>query len=134
VYNMIETIGNFHPMVVHFPIVCFIIAAVYEAFRLIMRKAESISTTGELLLCIGATAAVVAASLGWAGSQIYADTSTLFYHKWLGTATAASSLGVIALVVKTTNYKLHVAALVILASIVSVTGHFGGLLVHGSLF
>ncbi len=81
-------IGRLHPAVVHFPIVCLLIAALAEV--LVMRFGERWKPTVRLLTIIGFLGAGVSVLSGWwlADDQ---QPSMLERHRWLGVWTLVSA-------------------------------------------
>lgn len=135
-YRTIKFSGRFHPVMVHFPIAFLLAAAIMQWFLLITGKtyAPPIVTT---MLWFGALGAVVAAGLGWAYAYdtVYFgdDEQLLFWHRWLGTATAV--VAVIVLVVRRFLKPVYLAILLtIVAILVGLAGHYGASLMYGSDF
>jgi uncharacterized membrane protein len=133
-------IGRLHPLLVHFPIGLVLIAAV----------AEVVATTTGLgdwraaavaNVRAGAAFAVAAAIAGWrlASSPGMEGSSSLEWHRWLGTIAAVVVFGA-ALASAGARRRSPVAlglyriALFWAAALVAVAGHFGGLLVWGADF
>lgn len=139
---MIETLGHFHAMVIHFPIALFILAAVIEGFRFVKFKLEhsvglnleSSTSTTEICLIVGTVFACLAALLGWAAAGAYADTKTLLFHRWLGTGVAIWSIITVWFISINKSHRREVFALILLAGLTGLAAHFGGELVHGKLF
>jgi uncharacterized membrane protein len=134
-------LGRFHVVVVHFPIAFLMAAAVIEAWRTWRGSAELVHTL-RFCLRLGAAGAVAAAVLGWTRASFSgysADTTTLMsLHRWLGTGAAASSIVAVLCVEwcgrgqsRSVPYR---TALIASAILVSLAGHFGGLIVHGQDF
>lgn len=129
-------IGRFHPLVVHLPIGFIIIAFLMELLSRFqtpkysgLEKAISISIFSGAVG--GALAAIVGYLLSTSGGY---DENTLFWHQWLGILFSALSLVCWALktkriVMSSLPYNGVLAALIVL---ISVTGHLGGNLTHGS--
>ena len=138
---MLEVFVHLHAMVIHFPIALFILAATIEVYRCVRLWLKPNSyvvlqptETTELLLVVGTVFASLAASLGWFAALSYASTDTLMFHRWFGTTTAVWAITTIAIIAIVRSYKKKVFAIVTLAVLTSVTAHFGGTLVYGSLF
>lgn len=132
-----QFLGRLHPLAVHFPVGLLLFAAVLELFT--FRNFHSRYRPGiNLLVIVGAIAAVLAASLGLilANNEDYGG-NTLDLHQWTGIATAI--LGVMALVLllrvrpnsKPIQIKLYRGMIFFTAMGVSVAGHFGASLTHG---
>ena len=136
----LDFIGQFHPLLVHFPIVLLMVAAGAEAYSLVFKK-PAFQEFAIWTLCLGSVSTLFAAASGWALAATMSVEpelrSTLFWHRWLGTGTAVWGLVSLALWFghKRTGHALWLlayrAALVIGALLVSVSGHLGGLLVYG---
>jgi uncharacterized membrane protein len=118
--------GTLHPLIVHLPIGILLL----NALLVVLSKREKfahLSTAIPLILLLGAISAVAACVTGWILSQNGGYTErVLFYHQWLGIATAAASL---ILYYSKKYYNVWLWAL--LVGGISVTGHFGGTLTHG---
>lgn len=133
-------LGRFHVLVVHFPIALIVLIGLIEAWRWWRRD----QTPNSLLLPLSiltALSAVIAAGMGWlqASSMAMAgaEADLLQVHRWTGTITA-----VVAVVMALTRWHLERASTTPLAImhrsavatgviLVAITGHVGGLLVHG---
>lgn len=136
--NLLFFLGRWHPLVVHLPIGILILAWV---FALLTRR----NSYGGLLpavavsLCFGAVSAIMAVLSGYLLSRGGGyDEVTLAFHQWLGVATAVVSTGCWLL------YRPHegdgwlaavrrfrFAALTGMLVLLTITGHYGGLLTHG---
>jgi uncharacterized membrane protein len=133
-------IGRLHPLLVHFPIALVLVAAV----------AEVVATTTGLSDCravaltnlrAGAVFGIGAAIAGWrlASSPGIEATSSLEWHRWLGSIAAIAVVGA-ALASAGARGRSPLAiwayriTLFWATALVAVTGHFGGLLVWGADF
>jgi uncharacterized membrane protein len=130
-------IGRLHPLLVHFPIGLVLVAAVAEVVAM---------TTGlwdwrvvaVANLRAGAVFAIGAAIAGWrlASSPGIEATTSLAWHRWLGTIAAAAVFGA-ALTTAGARGRSPLALWVYritlfwAAALVAVTAHLGGLLVWG---
>jgi len=139
--SLLHEIGEMHPIAVHFPIALLITAALARCLVMIgvLPWAEP---AVRLCVWIGAVGAVVAATLGWwdAGwpdeAEVLGD--LVFNHRWLGVSTALLSVALIVLIEKEARKpegkpgKLTTLGLIGIALLVGATGHFGGMLTHGT--
>ena len=133
-------LGSFHVVVVHFPIALLIAAAAGELWS---ASRGSRLPTPEVRFCVllGAAAALAAAALGWlhawnghgAGMPLI-----LGLHRWAGTtaalwavATAVFSEWEERRAVRSQGFRVW---LLLGALLVAVSGHLGGVLVHGEDF
>ena len=133
-------IGRLHPVLVHFPIGLVLIAAVAEVVAMTTGLWEwrAVAVTN---LRAGAAFAIGAAIAGWrlAASAGIEATSSLEWHRWLGTIAAVA---VFAAALATAGARgrsrfalwVYRIALFWAAALVAVTGHLGGLLVWGADF
>jgi len=132
-------IGHIHPLLVHFPIALLLAAAGAEL--LVIAAPHPVwRSVAVVNACAGAVIGVVTVVTGWlfASSPMVAATTTLEWHRWLGTASVASAIAA------TLLWRRHVSAqrsaatyrvaLFVTALLVAVTGHLGGTLVWGARF
>ncbi|MBC8766360.1 hypothetical protein H4O18_00010 [Arenibacter sp. BSSL-BM3] len=131
-------LGRFHPLVVHLPIGFLFFAFILELYgRWIKNPALSMAIT--LALFGGAISALAASILGYmlSLSGDY-DQSMLDTHFWFGIATTLITFFAWAIrsgrlnIEKLNGLKSNMAALTLVVVLVSVTGHYGGNLTHGS--
>ncbi|RIK66948.1 MAG: hypothetical protein DCC65_08370 [Planctomycetota bacterium] len=122
---------------VNFPVAMILGATLAEALLLATKRSFFVNA-GRFCLWVGCVGAVVAAVLGWffGGFHLVDDSWVLTSHRWLGTTTAAWS--VLLLVVGEQTFRRgesargrYRALLIIGASLVGISGLFGGLLVYG---
>ena len=131
-------LGRFHTTLVHFPIALLLIAALLEALVRSPRFAHLYATIPVLLLT-GAAGAVVAvlAGLFLEMSSGY-DEDTVFWHKRLGIGVAVLAFLAYGLKAKARPgtsarvRKAYFGVLVVLIGAITVGGHLGGSLTHGS--
>jgi uncharacterized membrane protein len=141
--SLLTLFGKLHPLVLHFPIALLIFAALLDAARLRWRE-PTLGRCVALLATGGAIGAFFAALTGWVfaaeSTPMPTLRATLFWHRWLGVATAVLALVAASLAWRHANALygparwLRVGALWLCASIVGVTGHLGGALVWGDDF
>jgi len=127
---LIRWLGHFHPLVVHFPIGLLSAALLAELLFLFSGR-SGLKTAATFCLSVGAIAALPAALLGW---LLAVDTPSLGdsadLHRWLGVSTAVLSLIVLFVAHRKPRWRLPL--LLLIAVLVGVTGHTGGLLAYGA--
>jgi uncharacterized membrane protein len=131
-------LGRFHPAVVHFPIALLTAAALAELLRIATGKPAYDAVT-RYCVWLGALSGVVAGGLGWfLGGFVLNDASwVMLTHRWLGTS-AVSCEGLV-LILSEMNRRSNRCrirmwfrvTLFIVATLVLVTGFFGGAVVYG---
>jgi uncharacterized membrane protein len=129
------TIGRFHPVILHFPIVLIIVAFLLEILRRvgIGHKGDRVVT---IILVAAAISTVVAIASGYLlyASGDYAG-NLLQQHLWLGTITGVLILATVGCYFIAKNftrlYPLYVAGLLASNGAVAYTSHLGGSLTHG---
>lgn len=129
-------LGRFHPLLVHFPIGLLLFAVLLE-FLSRVKGYEGIGAAVPVALLAGALTGLASGVTGYMLSTGggYGE-STLGWHKWLGIASVV--LAFLAWGLRHYGQKHAVGALlyrpvlVVMALVVSVAGHFGGSLTHGS--
>jgi len=144
--NLGRAVGRLHPLFVHFPIALGLVAAGCEWWRTLSRR-PGMSPLTPPLLWIAAVGAAGSTVSGWVNAAFERanDTSDeLALHRWLATATAVLFVGLAfwchgiareamargaAAAGRIEVFRWGVLAGAIL---MSVSGHIGGGLVHGS--
>ena len=133
-------VGRLHPLLVHFPIGLVLIAAVAEVVAMTTGRWDwRAVAVGNVRA--GAVFAIGAAIAGWClgSSPGMETTSSLEWHRWLGTIAAVAVFGA-ALATAGGRGRSPLALWVYritlfwAAALVAVTGHLGGLLVWGADF
>ncbi|MBL7818252.1 MAG: hypothetical protein JNL70_24790 [Saprospiraceae bacterium] len=125
--------GTLHPLIVHLPIGILLLNAVF-VFLSKTERFENLRFALPTTLFLGALSAIAACVTGWVLSRNgdYTVQGTpfgegvLFYHQWLGISVAAVS-SLLLLRKKQDNAFVWL----IIVSLLTVTGHFGGTLTHG---
>lgn len=129
-------IGRLHPIAVHLPIGLLAGVAIAE-FVTFFRKPEKVSATRRLLVWVTAIGAAAAAFAGWqlAEEGGYPD-DLLFWHRALGITFAAVLLfgAVLSLTRAWHSVILRLLFLGFAGVLVTVGGHLGGSMTHGSSF
>ncbi len=87
----LQLIGRLHPLVVHFPIACIVLAGAGETVRLFWNRPQ-LGAFVTWALGIGTLAAVLALPTGFVFAYEYHPQPSLRWmlqlHRWLGVATA----------------------------------------------
>lgn len=144
--NLGRAAGRFHPLVVHFPIALGLVAVGAEWWRGLSRR-EGLSPLTPPLLWLAAVSAVFSTATGWINANFEHASNTgdaLMLHRWIGTLSSAALVG-LAFWCQSLAAQGAIASAKSVAALgtfrwaalvgaigVSVTGHFGGDLVHGS--
>lgn len=129
------SLGDLHPLVIHFPVALILVAALAEL--LVWFRGAGLVTTVRFCLFIGAGGAALSALSGWFAAEAGYRDATVFRHRWLGIAATGSSLvawGTLELARRRDSKTLlAVGRLLLLASalLTGLAGHEGGELVHG---
>lgn len=128
------TLGRFHPVILHFPIVLIILALILELFRRKnILKADYVIT---IILIAAAIATVVSIGSGFLlfSSGDYTG-KLLQQHFWIGVITGAGILITVAFYFLNKNsgklYPFYLGALILSNAAVAYTSHLGGSLTHG---
>lgn len=131
-------LGRFHPLVVHLPIGFLFFAFMLELLGR-KKKYEALTSAIPLALLSGFVSALMACVLGYmlSLSGDY-DDGMLDSHFWFGVVTTVLVLvawlvrsGKIKLQEKQ-NVKANISGITLIVILLSVTGHYGGNLTHGS--
>lgn len=134
--DIVIFLGRFHPLIVHLPIGIIIMAAILQFIALKSTKfKESLDPAISITLFWGGISSIGAVSAGWLLSwQGGYNADTLFWHKWLGISVTLISF--IGWLMKSGRLRLHKRYTNILFTLIiiliTVTGHLGGNLTHGS--
>ena len=131
-------LGRFHPLAVHFPVSLILLAAILELFTLKIFNSK-LRAGINILVLGGVVTAIISVILGLLLSRDgdYGDDSLLI-HQWTGIG--AAFLGSITLLLlyglqRNSNWssvKLYRGMLFFTTISISVAGHFGATLTHGS--
>ena len=132
--RLLDWLGRFHPIIVHFPI-AFFPAALFTA--VVGRRRPAFSAPVQFLVVAGGILAPISALLGWFnGGWVAWDADPLLaIHRWLGTG-----IGVGGLLLAIWAWKRPwedrgasmILALTLMTIAIAVQGWFGGALVHGA--
>ena len=135
---LLESFGRLHPIMVHLPLGLLFAAFAVEAVRLIQRRSH-ISAFTPIALGIAALGAVVASGTGWFFAEGEGSSDSLFWHRWLGIASAGVLILLAWMAVRAARDSAQGAQItpivrgVLLASalLVGWVGHLGGDMVWG---
>jgi hypothetical protein len=139
--RLLSWLGKQHVRLIHYPIALLTAAALAEAWRALRRRREPWAPVRFGVL-LGAATAVAAAGAGWlfadAAGFGWSEPRQLLWHRVLGTAAAAWSVGVAVLSERdarlgATGWPFR-AALWAGAALVGAAAHLGGGLVYGEDF
>lgn len=120
--------GRLHPVLVHLPIGILLLAFGLECLAR-WRRRHDLHPAIQLALAVGALSAVAAAGTGWLLSrQGGYDDIVLPRHQWLGFGAAVMALLTWWSQTKHWYFPLFTASVAVL----TVAGHFGGSLTHGT--
>jgi len=130
--------GRFHPLIVHMPIGFLIIGFLLEVYS---RRKKNFNWDGaiEFTLLLSAISAVMSCIMGWllSLSGDY-DPQALNIHKWMGICLAIFSIIIYFLKIKSKfipfsiSNRFYMPGFISAMILLTVTGHFGGNLTHGS--
>lgn len=131
--RLVDWLGRFHPMLVHFPI-AFIPAALFTA--VVGRRRPGFAKPVQFLVVTAGVTAPFAMLSGWlsGGFALGADDWLTESHRWLGTGIGLGALvlGIYALRrPEKDRGTTMIIGLSILTAAMLVQGWFGGALVHG---
>ena len=133
-------IGRLHPLLIHFPIALVIAAALAEVAAMVTAD-ERWRTVAVANVRAGAIFALLATIAGWrlALAPEMDMSSLLEWHRWLGTVAAGAALAAALAtggvrVRSPLGMRIYRITLFGAGTLVTLTGHFGGLLVWGPNF
>jgi uncharacterized membrane protein len=139
--RILRDIGQFHPPSTHFPIALLIVALPVDFLWILTRK-DSWKAIARFCVLLGAATAVITATLGWCDAPFStyagASVSVLWWHRWVGTATAIWAV-LAATLSELSNRRessqrvcrwFHLT-LVVGALLVSIAGYLGASLIYG---
>ena len=133
----VSTIGNFHPLLVHLPIGMLLALFAFEVFNYFKPELQLGAACHLLLWLVAITSVptVIAGTMLAAAGNYGSD--ALLIHKWLGIATALLSIWLLVLKNQESNEKRitpYRSILLVNVAILSIAGHYGGTVTHGSNF
>ncbi|MBL9150332.1 MAG: hypothetical protein JNM94_16715 [Phycisphaerae bacterium] len=140
VLSPLRGVGRLHPLFVHFPIGLVFAAAALELWRVVRREPGMHPATPALLVAAALTAVASTASGWFNAAHEYANeqTDALFWHRWIGTLSAAILVAVAGLAWRARSSTVLGSGqaagrlgAIVAAFLVAVAGHIGGELVRG---
>src|SRR5262252_4527083 len=133
--DFIYFLGRFQVLVLHLPI-GIILAAVAVDWIARSERFRALSAVSPFLWALAAVSAVATAALGYmhlAEGKFSGDAATA--HRFFGTTVAVFTVVIWWLSRRPELYKrVNIATGVVVLALVTITGHFGGNLTHGSSF
>ncbi len=134
--DWLHFLGRFHPLVLHLPIGALLLLGLLEALHMV-RKGWNLDVACRVVLWASVLSAVPAVLAGFllASGGGYGE-ALLARHQWLGWATALLAVWLLYVrrvsVLRPRIIWLYRPLLVINVALLSLAGHFGGSLTHGS--
>jgi uncharacterized membrane protein/mono/diheme cytochrome c family protein len=129
---MLEFFGRFHPVFVHLPIGILLLACIFILLSFKARFAN-LKHSIPIMLLLGALSAVVSCVTGYllANGGDY-DGKLVSNHQWMGISVAILSVMLWVIYKKVKSNGVLGTIAFILIVLISITGHMGGSLTHGS--
>ncbi|WP_422359609.1 c-type cytochrome domain-containing protein [Reichenbachiella sp.] len=134
--DIVVFLGRFHPLVVHLPIGILLLAFLMWSYDF-WKKSTAFSQAIAFSLLLGTLGAAASCLIGYMLSLSggYSD-QALNWHMWAGIATTAlAAWAYLSFTLKLkSNKNEHIrwASLTLMVIVLSITGHLGGNLTHGS--
>ncbi|GEM_PF-6705060 len=134
-------LGNFHPLLVHFPIALLLVAAFAQLLNL-RREDGGYDRAVRLLVWCAAIGAVAAGALGWAhsGPVQHGENGVMSAHRWIGTLLVFGTPVLVWMMQRAGRRDNGLAGargftlvLFVFAVTVAVQGFLGGALAHGGM-
>lgn len=130
--SLVTLLGRFHPLVVHLPIGILFLLAAMEVLSWIPRFPRIPDGVRSVILVLGMVSSVLAALFGWwlARDGEY-DATLLYRHRVVGVAAAVLATAMLGLHLLRWR-KAYTVSWIVTVAVLSVAGHYGGSLTHGS--
>jgi len=127
-----DLIGRFHPILVHLPIGILLLGCLFQLLTS-NTKFSALKPAVPLIYLLGGLGAVFSSVSGYLLSQSgdY-DSNMVGIHQWLGISVSVISLLVYTMYKKQAKEGVLNLVAVILIVLITITGHYGGSLTHGS--
>jgi uncharacterized membrane protein len=132
VLSVTEFIGHLHPLLVHLPIGILLLACFFLWISG-NEKYRSLRPAVPVILFTGMISAVLTCITGYilSGTGDY-DEQMVEFHQWMGIGVASLSILMFYLYNKNRLGKWQSISAVLLVILITLTGHLGGSLTHGS--
>lgn len=129
---MLDFLGRFHPVFVHLPIGILLLGCVFILLSF-KQQFTGLKAAIPITLFLGALGAIVSCITGYflANAGEY-DIELVSAHQWMGIGTAFFSLLLYFIYEKVASKIALVTISILLILMISITGHLGGSLTHGS--
>ncbi|MDF2187295.1 c-type cytochrome domain-containing protein [Paraflavitalea sp. CAU 1676] len=129
---MFSLVGHFHPVFVHLPIGILVLAGILQ-FLERRKPAAGLEQAINISLLFGMISAVISCITGYflSRSDDY-DEQLVNQHQWLGIAVAALAIVLYFLRRRQQGKRWHWPMMIGLMVLITLTGHVGGSLTHGS--
>ncbi len=124
---LVVWLGRWHPLILHFPIVLLLMAAILGFFE---------KKVPPLLLTLSVLSALVTAITGFfLGTQSSPKGGLIFWHQWMGSLLALLAVLWFVLANRMNSNSKWIKGLqLIIIILVGFTGHYGGMITHGEDF
>lgn len=131
--DLTQFVGRFHLVLLHLPIGFLVLVALLELVAIIPGLRNASASNG-YVLALAVPASLATAAGGWllAEGGDY-DAALLFWHRWLGVATAGLCL-VTAVLHRTAWRAGYRLSLLLTVAVLIVASHLGGSITHGRDF
>lgn len=129
---MYSLIGHFHPVFVHLPIGILVLAGILQMAER-RKPSPGLHQAITISLLIGMVSAIISCITGYflSRSDDY-DQQLVKQHQWMGIGVAVVTIVIYLLRSKDTAQRWQGPLMILLIVLVSITGHIGGSLTHGS--
>ena len=129
---MLQFFGHLHPVLVHLPIGILLLACLF-LWQSSKEKYQHLHPVIGIILLLGMISAIASCVTGWLlyNSGDY-DSDSVSLHQWMGIGVALVSVLAYYLHRKTTLQKWQLPTALVLILLISITGHLGGSITHGS--
>jgi uncharacterized membrane protein/mono/diheme cytochrome c family protein len=127
-----DFIGRFHPVLVHLPIGILLLGCLFQLMT-VKSRFTALRAAVPFIFLLGGLGAVFSSVSGYLLSQSgdY-DGDMVGIHQWLGISVSVISLAVYILYLKGVREALLNLTALVLIVLITLTGHYGGSLTHGS--